>query len=95
MPEVRWFLVYTYTYTEYLPRNYSIDMQSTIEQVDKDYIESTKSLRPLQKYGSTVNRRLVEIYTKYTGEKVEQKSCCSSERSIFYTEFMKWYEGTI
>ena len=70
-------------------------MQSTIEQVDKDYIEATKDLRPLQKFGSTVNRRLVEIYTKYTGEVVENKTCCSSERAIFYREFMKWYEGTI
>lgn len=92
---MRWVLVYTYSHTKYLPRNYSINMQSTIEQVDKDYIEATKTLRNLQKFGSTVNRRLVEIYTKYTGEQVEQKSCCASERAIFYKEFMQWYESTI
>lgn len=68
-------------------------MHITIEQADKDYINEVHKLRDLVKYGSTVNRKLVEIYTKYTGEKVENKSCCASERKIFLIQFMEWYNS--
>lgn len=68
-------------------------MHVIIDEADKAYIEATKTLRPLAKFGSTVNRKLVEIYTRYTGEQVENKTCCSSERAIFYNNFMQWYES--
>jgi len=68
-------------------------MHAIISQDDQTYVEGVQSLRDLVKYGSTVNRRLVEIYERYTGEKIEQKSCCSSERKIFFNQFMEWYNS--
>jgi hypothetical protein len=68
-------------------------MHSNLTQTDIDYIESVKTLRPLAKYGSSVNRNLVEIYSRCTGEQAENKTCCSSERAIFYNHFFDWYES--
>ena len=78
---------------KYLFRNNISNMHTTISQDDQTYIEGVQSLRDLVKYGSTVNRRLVDIYQRYTGEVIEQKSCCSSERKIFFNQFMEWYNS--
>lgn len=68
-------------------------MHITFSQDDIVYIEATKILRPHAKYGATVNRKLTEIYHRCTGEEVDEKSCCMSERAIFYNNFMEWYES--
>ena len=93
MPEMRWVLVGSRNDWKHLPRNYISNMHTTISQDDQTYVEGVQNLRDLVKYGSTVNRRLVDIYQRYTGEVIEQKSCCSSERKIFFNQFMEWYNS--
>ena len=80
-------------YREHLLCNYIEPMHIDIEEADEKYINEVEKLRDLVKYGSSVNRRLVEIFAKYTGEVVEQKSCCASERKIFLNQFMAWHNS--
>lgn len=89
------FLVIFGNNSQFIHFNYNLYMLDSISQTDQEYIERTRNLRKLEKYGSTVNRRLVAIYKQATGIEVENKTCCASERAIFYNEFLTWYESLI